>query len=329
MTGSDTATPVPAPDKLHYTYRRAFEAGRHSGEVVVRSGLGGNHSELLIDGTPVARDFTPGMGIEGTRNHHLEATLADGRRIEVEAGYINWLNIGIAVRLGGELVHQSHPGRPIAMPERAAKLMASSGSAENYDPQAWNRNRIPLAVDIGLGLAFYLIATWTNLTTAALAGAAIGLVLYVVQRVTKIDLLGGLAMFGIVLLLLSAGLALTFDSDEAVKYRTFALGVVTGTLFLADGAFGGKRLGARLARYLPYTDIDIGRLAIGMGMLGMVAAFVNLAVAQLASTQVWLFYTTFVDFILIAFLMLAVLRYARGSSDPNRPIRRPAEPPTP
>lgn len=316
MSG-EAAAPAPVSGGLHYPYRRRFEAAGHECELVLRSGLSGNRSELLVDGEVVASDFTPAMGIEGTRNHHLATTLPDRCRLEVDAGYINWYNIGIAVRLDGELVHQSHPGRRIAMPERAAKMMAASGPAESYDPESWRRNRIPLGVDIGLGLVFYLVATWTDLYTAALVGAGAGIALYVVQRIIRIDLLGGLALFGIVLLLLSAGFAFAFESEEAVKYRTVVIGLVSAGLFLADGLVArGRQLGARLMRYLPYTDIDQRRLAIGMGMLGIFAALVNLAVARLASTQVWLFYTTFADFLLIGALMLAVIRYARdGSAD--------------
>ncbi len=311
----EAVAPAGASDGLHYPYRRQFEVAGRRGEFVLRSGLRGNRSELLLDGEVVAGDFTPAMGVEGTRNHHLAASLPDGRQVELEAGYINWYNIGIAVRVDGELVHESHPGRRIAMPESAAKMMAASGSAEHYDPDTWRRNRIPLGVDIGLGIVFYLVATWTNLYTAALVGAGVGIVLYIVQRVSRIDLLGGLALFGIVLLLLSAGLALAFDSDEAVKYRTVAIGLVSAGLFLADGLLAkGQRLGARLMRYLPYTDVDPRRLAIGMGVLGIVAAAVNFLVAQLASTQVWLFYTTFADFLLIGALMLAVFKYARGGT---------------
>lgn len=312
-----TEAVAPTAGKLHYTYRRPFRVGGHACEVVLRSGMGGNVSELLIDGTVAARDFTPASGIEGARNHQLAATLPDGRHLVVEAGYINWINIGIAARVDGELVHESHPGRRIAMPERAAKMMASAGNAANYDPHVWQRNRIPLAVDIGLGLLFFVVAKLTDLTTAALVGAAAGVLLLIIQRLTKIDLLGGLAMFGIVLLLISAGLALLFQSDEAVKYRSTVVGVIAASLFLTDGLTRGKRLGARLARYLPYKDIDPARLSVGMGVLGLAMAGANQAVAMLASTDVWLFYSTFVDFVLTLVLIYSVFRYARGEILPG------------
>lgn len=299
-------------DGLHYTYRRPFRIAGHSCEVLVRSGLSGNRSELLIDGGAAARDQTPGMGVEGIRNHQLEANLPDGRRLAVEAGYVNWINIGIAARLDGELVYESHPGRRIAMPERAARMMERSSMPANYDPGVWRRNRIPLSIDVGLGLLFFVVAKMTDLTTAALVGAAMGLILLVAQRLTKIDLLGGLAMFGIALLLISALLAFLFQSDEAVKYRTTVMGLIAAAIFLTDGVTGGRRLGARMKRYLPYTDIDPARLMIGMGVLGMVMAAANQAVAMLGSTDFWLFYSTFADFGLTMVLILLVFRYARG-----------------
>jgi intracellular septation protein A len=307
-----TEITFPTAGKLHYSYRRPFRVASHACEVILRSGVGGSVSELLIDGIVVARDFTPASGYEGARNHQLTVTLPDGRHLVVEAGYINWINIGIAAQVDGELVHESHPGRRIAMPERAAKMMASTGSAANYDPDVWQRNRIPLAIDIGLGLLFFVVAKLTDLTTAALVGAAAGVLLLLIQRLTKIDLLGGLAMFGIVLLLISAGLALLFQSDEAVKYRSTVMGLLTASLFLTDGLTRGKRLGVRLTRYLPYKDIDPPRLSVGMGMLGLIMAGGNQAVAMLASTDVWLFYSTFVDFILTMVLIYSVFRYARG-----------------
>jgi intracellular septation protein A len=212
----------------------------------------------------------------------------------------------------GEHGSREPPGRRIAMPERAAKMMASTGSAANYDPDVWQRNRIPLAVDIGLGLLFFVVAKLTDLTTAALVGAAAGVLLLLIQRLTKIDLLGGWPCSASSCSSSLPGLALLFQSDEAVKYRSTVMGLLTASLFLTDGLTRGKRLGVRLTRYLPYKDIDPARLSVGMGVLGLIMAGGNQAVAMLASTDVWLFYSTFVDFMLTMVLIYSVFRYARG-----------------
>jgi len=241
-------------------------------------------------------------------------------QIDVEAGYISWVNVGIRVTQAGRLVHESHPGRTIAYPRSMAKAAIDPGA----DMSRYSANKVPIAVDIALGILFFVVAKLTDLSTAAIVGALVGLSLVVVQRFVKVDLLGGLALFGVVMLLISAGLAILFQDEMAIKMRSTIVGTLSAVLFLGDGLLGGNRLGKGLTRYLPYTDIDPGRLAIGMGVLGLVMAGLNYLVAKLASTDVWLFYTTFVDFFLVMILVLLVFRFARGKLFPPRQKAGPA-----
>ena len=302
-------------------YRRRFMLGALPGEVVVIARTTGMESALIVGGGLIAEDRTPFGGAEATRNHRLAATLPDGRAIDVEMGYVGWWTIGIAVRLDGVLVHESHPGRRIAYPERAAR-MAARGAQEGFDPGQIRRNKVPIMVDVALGLLFFLAAKLTDLSTAALVGAGAGLALVVVQRFVKVDLLGGLALFGIVMLLISAGLALAFQDDMMVKMRTTIVGLISAGFFLGDGLLGGNRLGRGMARYLPYNDIDPGRLALGIGLLGLVMAGLNYAVAKLTGTDFWLFYTTFVDLFLAMAMIMVVFSFARGRLLP-RGYRKP------
>jgi intracellular septation protein A len=298
------------------TYRRPFAIDGIALEVVTTSRISGLASELRRAGVVVATDHTPGQGPEAIRNHMLATDLPDGTRLEVEAGYVNWVTIGIAVRREGVLVHESHPGKRIAWPERAAKMVTGSDGGGGIDPTAWKRNRVPIAVDIALGILFFVMAKLTDLSTAAIVGAAVGLALIVVQRFVKVDLIGGLALFGVVMLLISAGLAIAFQDDLAVKLRSTIVGTISAVLFLGDGLFGGRWLGRGMMRYLPFTDIDPGRLAIGMGVLGLVMAGLNTAVAYLASTDAWLFYTTFLDMPLIFLMIFGVFHFARKGAGP-------------
>ena len=312
-----------------WRYRRRFDVGGKPALVAVRARTDCLLSELKVDGTVLATDETPAVGPDAVRNHHLHAILPDGCALDVEAGYISSANIGIAVRRDGELIHESHPGRTIAYPEKYRELVASyaNGSmgfgllpepenSSSYsgpiDFAAFKRNRIPLAVDILLGLIFFIVAKLTDLTTAALVGAALGVVLLIAQRLTKVDLLGGLALFGIALLLFSALLALVFQSDEAVKYRSTIVGLVSAALFFFDGLAGGNRLAVRLKTYLPYRDVHAARLGVGMGLMGASLAVLNLVVALYFSTDVWLFYSTFADFVVATALMMLALHYAQG-----------------
>ncbi len=310
-----------------WRYRRRFEVDGVAAMVVIRARSNGLASELLLDGELAARDHTPMGGPDSVRNHRLSAHQPDGSLIEVVAGYISTMNTGIAVHRDGVPIHESHPGRIIAYPEKYREAAVGMGGEtvgeamrnamketeqDGLDFGKLKRNRIPLMVDIALGLMFFVVAKLTDLTTAALVGAGVGIALLLVQRLTKIDLLGGLALFGIVLLLMSAGLAFLFQSDEAVKYRTTVIGLISAALFFADGVSGGKRLATRLMQYLPYSDLDPARLGIGMGLMGLVMAGANQAVAMWTSTDVWLVYSTFADFIVAMGLMLLVFRYARG-----------------
>src|SRR5690606_5197507 len=195
------------------------------------------------------------------------ASLPDGSQLEVEAGYVSSWSIGIAARLDGELIHESHPGRTIAYPDKyretvsaieattlgeAMRKSMAGGSdelrAKGYDPGQLARNKVPIVVDLALGLLFFVVAKLTDLSTAALrllffvvadvcdlstaavdgAGAVIALV--VAQRFVKVDLTGGLALFGVVLLLISAGLAIAFQDDMAVKMRGTIVGTISAVL---------------------------------------------------------------------------------------------------
>lgn len=75
-----------------------------------------------------------------------------------------------------------------------------------------------------------------------------------------------------------------------------------------------------MARYLPYNDVDPGRLAIGVGTLALVMAALNYFVAKLASTDFWLIYHSVLDTFVVAALMLGVFKYARTGTP--RPIGR-------
>jgi len=288
---------------------RRFTADGLNFEVRTTARLDGLHSVLTMLGVEVAHDRIPLAGPESTRNLRLLATLPDGRMLDVDAGYMGWWSTGAVARLDGRLVYESHPGRVPAFPA-ALKQQAEQTDWSTQGAFA-SRNRIPLGVDIATGLLFFAVAKLTDLQTAAFVGVAVGVGLLIFQRVTKIDVTGGLALFGIAMLCVSAGLAWWFADEEWIKQRSTIVGLLASSLFLVDGLLGGKRLASALCRYMPYGDIDAGRLGIGMGVAGIVLAGANFMVARLFSTDVWLFYSTFLDIFVFMALFFGVLNYAR------------------
>lgn len=287
----------------------------------------GLHSSLSMLNVVQANDLTPLLGPEAVRNHHLGVTLPDGRRLDVELGYIGNWTTGIVARVDGAVVHESHPGMTPAYPEKfradivahtSMKDAIKSGGGDQSDPFTSGifakNNRLPFAIDIVTGLLFYVIAKMTDLQTAAMVGIVVGFALVAFQYVTKIDVTGGLALFGIVMLCISAGLAWFLADEEWVKLRGTITGIIGASFFIIDGLRGGPYIGRGLARYMPYSNIDTGRFAASMGLVGLTMAALNYAVAKLASTDVWLFYKTFVDFFIVAGLAMVAIRFARKAS---------------
>lgn len=208
-------------------------------------------------------------------------------------------------------MNSDKPQPPSAPPARV------QARGDDVDTARLKRNAPAIITDIALGLLFFGVAKLVDLRSAALIAAGAGLAVYAVQWVLdrvlthKIDLLGGLALFGIVMLLLSAAFATVFDSDLMVQLRSTAIGALAASLFALDAAFGGRYLGRRLSVYLAYDDIDPRRLAWAFAAMGALLAALNLLVALAFSKDTWLWYSLWGDIILAVLLANLAIRYAR------------------
>ena len=283
-------------------------------------------SSLSMLGVEQDSDRTPVLGPGSVRNHLLKASLPDGRVLEIDFGYMGMWTTGIVARLDGAIIHESHKGREPAYPEKYRDAATGHDSLQSAFQEGHENgpalnggvlakeNRIPFAVDVVTGLLFYAVAKLSDLQTAAMVGVVVGFGLIAFQKVTKIDVTGGLALFGIVMLCISGGLAYWLADDEWIKLRGTITGLIAASFFLLDGLRGGPYIGKGLARYMPYSDIDTGRFAIGMGSVGLLMAGLNYAAAKLLSTDNWLFYTTFVDTFIVIGLVFYVLKFARGGN---------------
>lgn len=303
-----------------WTYRRPFSAQGEVFIVQIEAGIAGWRSRLMIGHQELVRDETILLGAAfDFRNHRLCHTLPDGSKLEVEIGYLNWFNTGIRVSISGTLVHESHPGRDILYLTRVRKASLGDKTEQQLQEQRerdaaqWALNRPSLIIDIALGLLFFAVSKVTgNLTTAALVGAVAGLTVVLAQRFVKLDLLGGLAMFGVFTLLLSAGFSLWFQDERMVQLKGSILGVLVAGLIFGDGLFNrGRYFGARLARYLIGMTVDARRLSLGIAVLGLIMAGLNLIAMHWLSKDAWLTYTTFVDAPLAMVLGLLVFRFAK------------------
>ena len=184
---------------------------------------------------------------------------------------------------------------------------------KNIQKQKWEKNKYSIYADLGLGALFFIAGKITkDLIFASLVGVAGGLALLVLQRFVKIDLLGGFAVFGTIMLFVSGIFSLVLQDDYWVQMKGTALGLLSASVFFLDGVLRkGAYFGARFERYLPGGALHHNRLAIGMSLTGAFGALGNYVVAKNFSEDFWLTYTTFLDLQILMILFFLVLRWSR------------------
>ena len=184
---------------------------------------------------------------------------------------------------------------------------------KNIQKQKWEKNKYSIYADLGLGALFFIAGKITeDLVFASIVGVAGGLTLLVLQRFVKIDLLGGFAVFGTIMLFVSGIFSLVLQDDYWVQMKGTALGLLSASMFFLDGVLRkGAYFGARFERYLPGGALHHNRLAIGMSLTGAFGALGNYLVAENFSEDFWLTYTTFLDLPILMILFFIVLRWSR------------------
>lgn len=174
-----------------------------------------------------------------------------------------------------------------------------------------------IATDIAMGLLFFATARMFDLRTAALVSAGVGLSLYplqwLIRRVTgrELNLLGGMALFGIGMLVLSAGFSWWVETDLAIQLKGTVIGGAVAGAYAVDAMFGGRWLGRRLTLYLAYNDLDERRLATGMFGVGAALAALNTAFALGTSREAWLMYSAWGDTLASMALAGIAVQWAR------------------
>jgi len=305
-----------------WTYIRPFEYRGLDCVVEVTLTLKETISRLFVDNELVDEQSLAYSAGAITFVHPLPSVSSQTAR--VKAGYYSWWNIGIAVIEEGGIVYESHPGRDVHYGEALAKKMlgldAESGdsaaakmrSMAEINQNKWQRNKYSVYADLALGALFFIVGKVTgDLALAAIVGAGGGLALVVAQRFVKVDLLGGFAVFGTIMLLISAAFSLALQDDYWVQMKSTILGLFTASIFMADGLLRrGSYFGARIERYMP-LPLHHDRIAVGMSLTGIIMAGANYLVAENFSEDFWLTWTTFLDLPVGMALFYSVVYWAR------------------
>lgn len=250
------------------------------------------------------------------RLHEIEMPTPLGI-VLIQVGPQSAWNYSAVIQANGIALWQSHEN-PHAYLDRMQSLMTSKADGKPaFEPGIWRRNMPSILVDMALGILFFALGKTTDLRTAAIVTALVGLALLPIQWMVKrllrrdIDLLGGMALFGVVMLILSAGFSWYFDTEFAVQLKASVMGSIAGSLFFLDACFGGRWLAKRLASYLAYRDLQLSRLAWGMALTSFLMAGINLFIALSFSKDIWLYYTTWGDILIVILLTQWTINWAR------------------
>ena len=296
-----------------WSYSRSFTFHGHSCEVKVTLTQSETISSLYVDDLLVDEQSIKYIDGLITFIHPLQTSSGFGA--EVQSGYFNWWNVGVAVNENGRLVHESHPGENLRYGEALMEdLNGMKESAGEARASKWEQNKYSIYADLALAALFFIVSKVTgDLVLAAIVGGVTGLGLIVLQRFVKVDLLGGFAVFGTIMLAISTAFSLVLQDSYWVQMKSTALGLFTAALFMVDGLLRqGAYFGARFERYMP-GSLHHNRLAIGMSIVGIVSASGNYVVAENFSEDFWLTYTTFLDLPIFMLSFFVILRWARKS----------------
>jgi intracellular septation protein A len=275
----------------------------------------------LTSDLPNPSDEVLGAVSEGVHGDSGESN--QKRSAQLMAGFDNGGSLAIAVTEGGRTIYESHPGRSLQVDRSSVQTVASEEAPgglsveqmTQLSQRKWQRNKYSIYADMALGALFFIVGKVTeDLALAALIGAGAGLLLVAAQRFVKVDLLGGFAVFGTIMLLISAAFSLALQDDYWVQMKGTVLGLLTASLFMIDGLLRrGAYFGARIERYMP-LPLHHDRIAIGMSLVGVVMAVANYYVANHFTEDFWLTWTTFLDLPLSMALFYAVIFWARKRS---------------
>ena len=275
----------------------------------------------LTSDLPNPSDEVLGAVSEGVHGDSGESN--QKRSAQLMAGFDNGGSLAIAVTEGGRAVYESHPGRSLQVDRSSVQTVASEEAPgglsveqmTQLSQRKWQRNKYSIYADMALGALFFIVGKVTeDLALAALIGAGAGLLLVAAQRFVKVDLLWGFAVFGTIMLLISAAFSLALQDDYWVQMKGTVLGLLTASLFMIDGLLRrGAYFGARIERYMP-LPLHHDRIAIGMSLVGVVMAVANYYVANHFTEDFWLTWTTFLDLPLSMALFYAVIFWARKRS---------------
>ena len=267
--------------------------------------------QLVFDET---YEFEAG-GLKGSR-----AISLPDFNLDMEFGAVSLRKYALIVRRGDTLLWRSSD-KPFREGGKLDTFLAKMEALEDKEitpkKQAMlerqKKLRPSIFIDICFGVLFFFVAREFGLVTAALTGAAATIVLVALQPFTKHDLLGGFAVFGVVMSLISAGIAWGFQDDLAIKLRGTFMACIAAGFALYDGfILKGGYLGKRMAMYMEgLGQINPKRASLALAGATLLLMAIDTPLAFILTTDQWIWYNAFFDNIIAIPIIIGAMLLAR------------------
>jgi intracellular septation protein A len=286
--------------------------------MVVHEILKGGHRQRFVvsRGDRVIFDETYDAGddvLARTRHLHLEDF-----DLDIEFGAVSLSKYAIIIRRNDDILWRSSK-KDFRTAGKFEAAIAKLDMDEEMTPEKQamlerqKKLRPSIIIDISFGVLFFFVAREFGLVTAALTGAAATLVLFAVQPFTKHDLLGGFAVFGVVMSLISAGIAWGFQDDLAVKLRGTFMACIAAAFALYDGfVLKGGYLGERMAMYMEgLGQINPRRASFALAGATLLLMMIDTPLAFILTTDQWIWYNAFFDNLIAIPIIIGAMLMAR------------------
>lgn len=288
------------------------------------------HITIRRDGNIVREDIRASSTQTRSRPIHIDV---EDYNLTLEFGAISLLKYGLIVRQDGNIIWRSHD-----KPFRSADKLDPTLKTLNRKAQTWETDskrdptdaqrtlteqqkalRPSIVVDISFGILFFFVAREFGLITAALSGAAATLFLTAINPFVKWDLLGGFAAFGVVMALISAGLAWAFQDDLIIKLRGTIMALIGASFALFDACvLKGGYLGQRMALYMAgLGPINPRRASFALAGATLLITAIDTPLAFLLTTDQWIWYNTVLDSFIAIPIILVCMLLAREPKGPS------------
>lgn len=180
--------------------------------------------------------------------------------------------------------------------------------------------RPSIFIDLSFGVLFFFVAREFGLVTAALTGAVATLALFAIQPFTKHDLLGGFAVFGVVMSLISAGVAWGFQDDLAIKLRGTFMSIIGASFALYDGfILKGGYLGKRMAMYMEgLGTLNPRRASFALAGATLILMMIDTPLAFILTTDQWIWYNAFFGSLVAIPIIIGAMLLAREKPEPPK-----------